>query len=213
MASSRGCGAVNWCPFPMEDTINDYGEIYSEIVKLALSGHLDEATAILAEIPGQPKAIVRASSRGVSKRSQLSVFQRDGFRCRYCGRRVVMPPVLRLLSICFGEIFPYHLHGKMDVSHLAFWRDVSSCDHLIPVARGGTSEAENLVTACYMCNSIKQNWLVDELRWVVMPVSARSPWDGLCSQYARLLKMMKERGEGTDLQYFREWSSAVRRVQ
>ncbi|MDA1313550.1 MAG: HNH endonuclease [Acidobacteria bacterium] len=197
----------------MQETLHDYGKAYSEIVKLALSGNCDEAKAMLAKIPGQPNPIVRVSSHGVPKLSQVIVFERDGFRCRYCGRCVVMPPVLRLLSICFVEVFPYHLHGKMDVSHLAFWRDIASCDHLIPVARGGISEVENLVTACYMCNSIKQNWLVDELRWAVRPAPVGSSWDGLCSQYAGLLEMAKECSDGADLPYFRDWSSAVRRLQ
>ena len=194
----------------MEKTVSDYGEAYSVVVKLTLSGRLAEAKNVLAEIPGQPNEIFLSLSRGVPKRTQLMVFQRDGFNCRYCGRCVVVPPVLRLLSICFGEVFPYHPHWKMSVSHLAFWRDLASCDHLIPVARGGTSKAENLVTACYMCNSIKQSWLVDELRWAVSPIPARSSWDGLCSQYSGLLKVAQERHAEANLRYFREWSKAVR---
>lgn len=36
------------------------------------------------------------------------------------------------------------------------------CDHVIPVARGGTSEMDNLTTACRTCNRSKRDKLIEE---------------------------------------------------
>ncbi len=36
------------------------------------------------------------------------------------------------------------------------------CDHIVPVARGGTHDPENLTTACFPCNRSKRDKLVEE---------------------------------------------------
>lgn len=38
------------------------------------------------------------------------------------------------------------------------------CDHIVPIARGGNSEIENLTTACFGCNRSKRDKLVSEWR-------------------------------------------------
>ncbi len=38
------------------------------------------------------------------------------------------------------------------------------CDHVVPVARGGAHDDDNLVTACFKCNRSKRDKLVDEWR-------------------------------------------------
>src|SRR5664280_1364086 len=53
---------------------------------------------------------------------RFRVLQRDGFRCRYCGRPGSAPGVV--------------LH----------------VDHVVPLASGGTSTEDNLLTACEECN-------------------------------------------------------------
>jgi 5-methylcytosine-specific restriction endonuclease McrA len=53
---------------------------------------------------------------------RFRVLQRDGFRCRYCGRSGSAPGVV--------------LH----------------VDHVVPLAAGGPSTEDNLVTACEECN-------------------------------------------------------------
>lgn len=60
------------------------------------------------------------------------VFQRDKFRCQYCGRS----------------------GGKLE------------CDHVVPIARGGSNALSNLVTACKDCNRDKkarplEEWLTN----------------------------------------------------
>ena len=53
---------------------------------------------------------------------RFSVLQRDGFRCRYCGRTSREPGVV--------------LH----------------VDHVVPLAAGGATTEDNLLTACEECN-------------------------------------------------------------
>lgn len=61
-------------------------------------------------------------------RAQL--FERDAWRCRYCGEQ---------------------LHAT-----------TATLDHIIPVSRGGTNDAENLASACLVCNSIKSGRTIEE---------------------------------------------------
>lgn len=36
------------------------------------------------------------------------------------------------------------------------------CDHIIPIARGGSNDPENLATACFDCNRSKRDKLLEE---------------------------------------------------
>lgn len=38
------------------------------------------------------------------------------------------------------------------------------CDHVVPVSRGGSSEPDNLATACRPCNRAKRDMTVEEWR-------------------------------------------------
>ena len=181
----------------------DHSEHYREIVQLVLASKLDQARANLPNLSPLPP-ISRSGSRTISCSKQLEIFARDAFTCRYCGKRTIFVPVLRLLSSLFPTEFPFHLNWKMADCHIGYWRDGASCDHLIPVARGGSSDPNNLVTACYMCNSIKQNWLVEELRWELLTPNDPS-WNGLVLEYLPLLKVVNDGSE-----YHRSWTKAVR---
>lgn len=69
------------------------------------------------------------------KRGHFIIFERDNFRCVYCG-----------------------------VSRQTDSEVELTVDHILPVKRGGSDHADNLVTACENCNSQKQDRLMsDEL--------------------------------------------------
>ena len=88
--------------------------------------------------------------------------------------------------------FPYHSHWKWNHIHPAFWELTYSCDHILPVTRGGTNNNENLVTACYMCNSIKANWTLEELRWRLNePIDVK--WDGLVEIFLEIVEQSEIR--------------------
>ena len=59
---------------------------------------------------------------------RFRILQRDGFRCRYCGRPGSVPGVV--------------LH----------------VDHVVPLAAGGAAREDNLRTACEECNLAKGTW-------------------------------------------------------
>jgi hypothetical protein len=190
--------------------VADFSHSYQSAVDALLKGSDEIArqqlgTVLNWSLPGEPSR----SNRSISERTQIQIFRRDKFTCRYCNRRTVIVPLLRLLSIAFTDIFPYHPNWRMDKCHLGYWRDVASCDHVIPIARMGTSQPENLITACYMCNSIKQNWLVEELRWEIQPVADNSDWDGLSSYYCDVMRLYEGRYPVASGMYFRKWRDAV----
>ncbi len=47
-------------------------------------------------------------------------------------------------------------------------------DHVIPVAQGGTDQDDNLVAACWPCNTEKAALLVEE--WAARRIAAGKPW-------------------------------------
>ncbi|MFI9244157.1 HNH endonuclease [Streptomyces sp. NPDC053086] len=63
---------------------------------------------------------------------RAKVFERDGWRCRLCGKTVLRTAVVP--------------HPRAPV-----------IDHVIPLARGGTHEPSNVQTAHFLCNSIKSD--------------------------------------------------------
>jgi hypothetical protein len=65
---------------------------------------------------------VRRARDPLPARLRFAILQRDAFRCRYCGRLGSAPGVV--------------LH----------------VDHVVPLAGGGATTADNLVTACEECN-------------------------------------------------------------
>jgi hypothetical protein len=191
--------------------LSDFSATYRSVIELLLNGQSREAGRVLEDVPGRyTPGTIATCSHAIPLRVQFQVFQRDSFTCRYCSRRTVLPPVLRLLSVVFPEIFPHNPNWKMVACHLAFWRDTASCDHIVPIARQGSSEPDNLVTACYMCNSTKQNWSVEELGWEVMPVCT-SDWDGLARSYAALYEFLRPQYPEARASYFQDWLRAVER--
>ena len=181
----------------------DLVDIVASAVSLTLSGQVSEARDLLA---AECEAPCATSPRGsLSPRLQVAVFRRDKFTCRYCGQRTLFVPVLRVLSAIAPDEFPYHPNWKMSECHIAYWKCGTSIDHVVPVARGGSASAvNNLITACYMCNSIKQNWLVEELRWQTHPVDS-DHWDGLSATLPQLCEI----AQLTKSPYFARWLRAI----
>lgn len=60
---------------------------------------------------------------------------------------------------------PPHVRRRILSGPCTYCGGWSSCvDHVVPVARGGTSIVENLTAACDRCNSQKLDWLPFEWR-------------------------------------------------
>lgn len=134
-------------------------------------------------VPTIPKSM--QDKRYLPPSGQLATFFRDRFTCRYCGTRTIFAPTMRILSMQYPDVFPYHPNGAFGKGHLIYWTHQSCCEHVVPVARGGTSNPDNVVTACWLCNQAKRNALIEELGWDLMPPTERD-WDGLSTVYLRL---------------------------
>jgi 5-methylcytosine-specific restriction endonuclease McrA len=150
-----------------------------------------------------PERIARQS---VPLATQAGVFARDSYICGYCGRKTICPPALRYLSWHFPDLIPYHPHGKWELTHPLYWTAYASCDHIIPVARGGTGEIDNLLTSCYKCNTMKSTWLLEELGWERYSAPAAA-WDGVSRLFVQAMSTAP-----IDDAYFKAWLRALQRA-
>ena len=144
---------------------------------------------LLTEWPFEP-SLNEPKRDTIPQWQQVELFLRDNFTCRYCGKHTIFIGTLRAVNALLPNDFPYHPHWKWNDTHPAFWELTASCDHLKPVARGGTNNIDNLVTACYKCNSIKTNWTLEELRWELHEPTNDS-WDGLVGIFLQIMEQSK----------------------
>lgn len=81
----------------------------------------------------------------MSKRTVRSrVWERDGWRCRFCGQKVVPPR--------------QHKYGEK----IKFSSNTATIDHLLPRSRGGLKSLANCVTSCWSCNHDKADLSLHE---------------------------------------------------
>ncbi|MES2899505.1 MAG: hypothetical protein V4723_07240 [Pseudomonadota bacterium] len=115
---------------------------------------------------------------------QQSIFMRDGWRCRFCGTKVICKAARTVLI----KAFPTETRwgSKEFERHAALYALASSLDHVVPHGRGGKNEQANFVTACYCCQFGRGEWTLEES--ALTDPRLRAPlcdgWDGL----SRLVK-------------------------
>ena len=133
-----------------------------------------------------------AGKRRVPARKQLRVLQRDGFRCRYTGERLVHPSALYALSIALdgeGADPRSHPFGRQRFEHgghQAFLDLFPAIDHLVPISRSSsaiidTNGLDNLRAVTWRANEAKGDWLASELEGFADRPEPDDPlaWDGL----------------------------------
>ena len=134
------------------------------------------------EIPDAPPVIPkkdRLDLRMPDAAEKRALIERDGYHCRFCGLPVIRPEVRKLLHKTYPDALPW---GRTnDSQHAAFQAMWLQYDHIVPHARGGNNDLDNLVITCAGCNFCRMNYLLEEVR-VVDPFK-REPlvtdWDGL----------------------------------
>jgi 5-methylcytosine-specific restriction endonuclease McrA len=90
------------------------------------------------------------------------LYERDGYRCRYCGIQVIPKRLLDKFSDVVGrDAFPRG-HGNY-LRHGVIMCFSATLDHVVPVGLGGSTDEGNLVTACRCCNYGKADFALDEL--------------------------------------------------
>jgi hypothetical protein len=89
------------------------------------------------------------------------VLARDGYRCRFCGSRVIVKEARKAFVAVLPTVARW---GNRNVEcHFGLAILGASIDHVVPFQRGGCSEdVYNLVTTCNPCQYGRVNWLLDE---------------------------------------------------
>jgi hypothetical protein len=179
--------------------------IVSEVAYRLLSGNADHASSLARdEYPFEPipnkrqlytdfdliKSRDKAKSespkrKSISDRRRQAIWNRDGYRDRYTGAKMVHPAALELLSVVMRAEFPYDNppHGKYEATHICMWELWPSIDHVVPVSSGEidiTDKDSNLVTTSMLVNQLKSDYDLGELGWALRPSAPNlMSWDGL----------------------------------
>ncbi len=149
--------------------------------------------------------------RSLSRKQQLVVYRKHHFHCCYCGRATVLHAALEYLSAMFPKMLSYHPNWKRSATHPLFPDITATCDHVVPLSRGGEHdpdkivtatgkhepdnivtadgkhEPRNIITACARCQYMKGDWLLEELGWRKREITD-SEWDGLTGLFFTAFK-------------------------
>jgi hypothetical protein len=71
----------------------------------------------------------------------------------------------------------------MSDCHIAYWEMMPTCDHILPIARGGKDIPENIVTTSQIMNSAKSSFILEEIGFNIHPAGDINAWDGMISWY------------------------------
>lgn len=168
----------------MRAPLDHYPDVLSDIIRAVLDDDASRAASAMAEIAFSP--MERRKERWPARSVIAGIYQRDRYQCRYCGERVILVPVMRLLARLYPVEFPYHQNWKADSTHPAFISRGATLDHVMPIAEGGDPvDPGNLVTACWGCNRRKGDLIVDELGWKLLD-PFDPDWRGLTEYYEPL---------------------------
>jgi hypothetical protein len=105
--------------------------------------------------------------------------QRDGYHCRFCGIPVIRKEVRQRFVLSY-PLLPIW-GNTIAQQHAAFQAMWAQYDHIVPHARGGTNDIDNMVITCAPCNYGRMSYTLDEVN-LVDPRSRdlfQSMWDGL----------------------------------
>jgi len=154
-----------------------YPESLNRIIRCRIAGDEVSALAALTEIRFEVAA--RKKERWPSRTVIAKIYARDHYQCRYCRERLILTPIMRLVSRLYPEQFPYHPNWKADCTHPAFITRSATLDHVVPLAAGGDPvDPDNLVTACWGCNRRKGDLRLEEIGWSLVEPSDQG-WNGL----------------------------------
>jgi 5-methylcytosine-specific restriction endonuclease McrA len=111
--------------------------------------------------------------------SRKNIFERDKYTCQYCGDK----PKDRRTALKWME------------------KKILNLDHVVPRSRGGKTTWDNIVSACYSCNTKKGNKLLSELGWKLRKRPAEPRWQPTINLSMKV-KPQKEWRNFLDLVYY-----------
>ena len=134
------------------------------------------------EIPNSPPSLPKSERvpvRMPNREEKKIIHERDGYHCRFCGIPVIRKEIRVKLNKLYPNALPW---GKRNPEqHSAFQAMWLQYDHLIPHARGGNNDIQNIIITCAPCNYGRLDSLIEEVGiqnpFVNSPID--SLWDGL----------------------------------
>jgi len=179
-----------------------------ESVCLALNeNNKEECKRIINE--DYPFNYVDIQSRHYSHKKLMQLFIRDGFIDRYSGDKLVFPGALMVLSKELPVDFPYQQNWKMSECHIGWWHLFPTADHIMPIARGGHNDYDNLVCTSMLRNSAKSNYTLEELGWTLYDKGDFNEWDGMTSWF---IQYVDRNTQLLEIKYIKDWYKAAKRV-
>ena len=148
----------------------------------SLRRHVEQAGKSVARFPRSREPLPkteRSAKRNSSAATIRGLFERDGWKCRFCGIRVIEASVRDKLRREFPDVVRWD--SKDADKHAGIYIHMASHDHVLPWSHGGTNDLKNLVTACWTCQFARGEWLLEDIR-VADPrfrEPLRDDWDGL----------------------------------
>jgi hypothetical protein len=135
----------------------------------------------------------RARPRYATERTKLEIHQRDGYYCRFCKIPVIRGKIRSAICAEYPEEVPWL--GANATQHAAFQCMWAQYDHILPHARGGSSDLENVYLTCAACNYGRGNYLLEEfdLMHPALHAPRRGDWDGLGNFPVAGMMMRNER--------------------
>ncbi len=116
------------------------------------------------------------SPRNPTGRLTREVYERDYYRCRYCGSKIITKEVFREYSRIIGSNNFSVARKNSERNGLTLGlRGV--VDHVHPHSLGGRTELDNLVTSCYSCNFGKAEYTLEQVK-IESPYSRQPKDDG-----------------------------------
>ena len=128
--------------------------------------------------PDIPKNL-RALPRDATATTKRLIHERDGHYCRFCKIPVVRGSIRAEIHKSYPAVVPW---GSTNASqHAAFQCMWAQYDHVLPHARGGSSELQNVVLTCAACNYGRGNYTLEEVGLAHPDTHAKrlGPWTGL----------------------------------
>ena len=186
----------------------DKSNVICDIVTMLLKNDKTEAKNIINQ--EYPHTYYEIEKRTYTVNQKMNQFVRDGFIDRYTGNKLLNPGILKIISRYFPNEFPYHSHWKMTETHIAYWELIPTIDHIYPIAKGGEDNESNWVTTSMKNNSIKSNYIIDDIHWNLHPKGNISDWDGLTTIFLRLVENDKELLKDP---YIKGWHKVSRRFE
>ena len=114
---------------------------------------IDKANRIAKDLNNSPRLIPKV---------EKEVFERDSYRCRYCGLRIIAKEVFAEYSRIVGsDNFSVDRENSKRNGLTLGLRGVA--DHVEPYASGGETNIDNLVTSCYSCNFGKAGYTLEQI--------------------------------------------------